>query len=68
LRLLESTADCGCTTAELPQQAIRPGTEIPVSIHFSGRAPLGSLKRTVTITTDGVPSKVELIILGTVIP
>jgi hypothetical protein len=68
LRLLESTADCGCTTAELPEQAIRPGTEIPVSIHFSGRAPLGSLKRTVTITTDGVPSKVELIILGTVIP
>lgn len=67
MRLLETSADCGCTTAELPKEELLPGDEVPVNIHFSGRAPLGSLKRTVYITTDGEPQRYELVILGTVV-
>ena len=67
LRLLESAADCGCTTAELPDEPIQPGAEVPMTVRFSGRAPLGSFKRTVIITTDGEPARYELFILGTVV-
>jgi tetratricopeptide (TPR) repeat protein len=68
VRLMESTADCGCTTADLPKESIPTDAARTVDVHFSGRAPLGRLKRTVSIVTDGSPQRYELIILGTVVP
>ena len=68
MRLLESTADCGCTTTDLPKEAIPADAAHTLKVHFSGRAPLGRLMRTLSITTDGEPERFELIILGTVVP
>lgn len=68
LRLLDSKAECGCTTAELPQGDIPPGGEVPVEIHFNGRAPIGPLDRTVTIRTNGRPERIELTIEGEMVP
>jgi tetratricopeptide (TPR) repeat protein len=68
LRMVESDADCGCTTAELPKGTIAPGSHMDLPVDFSGRAPQGPLSRHIRIRTDGVPGMVELIITGTVIP
>jgi tetratricopeptide (TPR) repeat protein len=68
LRMVESDADCGCTTAELPKGTIAPGSHIDLPVDFSGRAPQGPLSRHIRIRTDGSPGMVELIITGTVIP
>jgi hypothetical protein len=68
LKLVDSDADCGCTTAVLPASAIPPGASVDLVIDFSGRAPQGPLSRHVRITTDGTPQRVELTITGTVVP
>ncbi len=67
LRLLESTADCGCTTASLPDHPIPSGGRLEVEVIFNGRAPLGGLSRTVTIMTDGEPGLFRLTMEGEVI-
>lgn len=68
MRLLDSDADCGCTTAELPKAAIPPGSYTELQVEFSGRAPQGPLSRNIRIRTDAVPRLVELTITGTVVP
>lgn len=68
MRFLDSKADCGCTAAELPVGDIAPGGEVPVTIHFNGRAPLGDLVRKVTMRTNGIPEIIELIIQGEIVP
>jgi hypothetical protein len=68
MRLLDSRAECGCTTADLHQGDIAPGQEVQVTVKFNGRAPLGALERSVTIRTNGVPEKIELIIEGEIVP
>ena len=68
MRLLDSKADCGCTAADLPPGELAPGREVPVKVHFNGRAPEGPLERTVTIRTNGIPERVMLTIKGTVVP
>lgn len=68
MHLLSSEAACGCTTAELPKEAIAPGGQVPVTVHFSGRAADGPLVREVTVLTDGTPGQVVLVIEGTVVP
>jgi len=39
-----------------------------VLVTFNGRAKEGPLTRTVTITSDGTPGTIELVIDGTVVP
>lgn len=68
MRMLDSQADCGCTTADLYPGDIAPGQEVPVQLVFSGRAPLGPLERTVILRTNGNPERISLIIRGTVVP
>jgi hypothetical protein len=68
LRLVSSKADCGCTAAALPETPIPPGGMGEVTVTFNGRAPEGLLTRTVTITTDGAPGTIELVIDGAVVP
>lgn len=67
LRLLTSKADCGCTTATLPAEAIAPGASEEVEVLFNGRAPTGPLERHVTITTDGDPASLVLTITGSIV-
>ncbi|MDX9750715.1 MAG: DUF1573 domain-containing protein [Flavobacteriales bacterium] len=66
--LLDGKADCGCTHAALPTEAIAPGAEVPVRVIFNGRAPTGPLERTVIVRTNGTPERVELTIAGEVVP
>ena len=68
LELLQARADCGCTTAALPKGKIPVGESVDIEVIFSGRAPDGPLRRTVTVETDGIPKRFELVIEGHVIP
>ncbi len=68
MRLLKSEADCGCTTAELPQAPIPPGGSAVVEVTFNGRAREGYLRRVVFVETDGEPFQFELILEGEVVP
>lgn len=68
LRILSVKADCGCTTAVAPEEAIAPGATIKLPVQFSGRAPQGDFRRTVRLLTDGEPAEIELILSGTIIP
>jgi tetratricopeptide (TPR) repeat protein len=68
MRLLKSEADCGCTTAELPEAPLPPGGSAIVEITFNGRAIEGPLRRLVFVETDGDPFRFELILEGTVVP
>ena len=67
LKLISAKADCGCTTATLPEQAIAPGATEEVEVLFNGRAPAGPLERHVTITTDGDPASLILTLTGTIV-
>jgi|694.fasta_scaffold26167_2 tetratricopeptide (TPR) repeat protein len=67
LKLLSAKADCGCTTATLPEQAIAPGQTEEVEVLFSGKAPAGPLERHVTINTDGDPASLVLTLTGTIV-
>lgn len=67
LKLISAKADCGCTTATLPEQAIAPGATEEVEVHFNGRAPAGPLERHVTIATDGDPASLVLTLTGTIV-
>ncbi len=68
LRLVKMEAECGCTTAELPEAAIAPGASTEVVVSFNGRAPMGPITRKVKIETDGVPKQFILVLQGDVIP
>lgn len=68
MRLLKSEADCGCTTAELPQAPIPPGGSAVVEVTFNGRAREGVLRRVVIVETDGDPFRFELVLEGDVSP
>ncbi|MBL8002338.1 MAG: DUF1573 domain-containing protein [Flavobacteriales bacterium] len=67
LKLVSSKADCGCTTAALPEEAIAPGATAEVEVTFNGRAPAGALERHITITTDGDPASLVLTITGSIV-
>ncbi|MBL7964833.1 MAG: DUF1573 domain-containing protein [Flavobacteriales bacterium] len=66
LRLLNVRADCGCTSAVWTTDVIAPGGSTTVTVEFNGRAPEGSLRKTVTLLTDGDPAEITLTITGTV--
>ncbi len=68
LVIVDARAECGCTRPSFPQNPIAPGKKgkITVSYHPIGRP--GSFDKTVTVKTNGKPSKVRLKIKGTVMP
>jgi tetratricopeptide (TPR) repeat protein len=68
LKLTEVKADCGCTTAALPKEAIAPGSSADIEVIFNGHAPLGPLSRSITIFTDGDPQRFRLTFEGEVVP
>ncbi|MEO8066831.1 MAG: DUF1573 domain-containing protein [Flavobacteriales bacterium] len=67
LRITSVKADCGCTTAQAPTDAIEPGTTVKIPVQFSGRAPQGDFRRTVRLLTDGEPAEIELILSGVIV-
>ena len=66
MKLLRADADCGCTTAELPDRTLAPGESAVVEVTFNGRAIIGPLLRLVYVETDGDPFRFELVLEGVV--
>ena len=60
--------DCDCMMFKFPEETLKPGAIAEITAVFNGRAPVGPLSRGVTITTDGEPSTLRLVITGTVVP
>ncbi len=68
LTLTGGRPDCDCMLFRIPEQTLKPGGIAEITAVFNGRAPLGPLSRGVTITTDGEPATLRLVITGTVTP
>lgn len=68
LVIVDARAECGCTRPSFPQNPIAPGKKgkVKVTYHPIGRP--GGFDKTVTVKTNGKPSKVRLKIKGTVMP
>ena len=68
LRFTGGRPDCDCMTFTFPEGTLEPGAIGEITAAFNGRAPLGPLSRGVTITTDGEPATLRLVITATVEP
>jgi len=61
-------ASCGCTVPEKPEQPIRPGETGFIKAKFDTDKRPGEAMKTVTVTSNAVPSFPELILKGKVLP
>lgn len=68
LVIVDATAQCGCTRPEFPKQPIAPGKKGVIKVTYNPLGRPGSFDKTVTVKTNGSPSKVRLKIRGTVVP
>ena len=68
LTLTGGRPDCDCMMFRIPERTLKPGEIAEITAVFNGRAPLGPLSRGVTITMDGEPATLRLVITGTVTP
>lgn len=66
LVITDARADCGCTRPEYSDAPIAPGKTGAVKVTFAPAAK-GHFTKKVTITTNGSPRKVRLLIKGEVI-
>lgn len=67
LIIVDAKADCGCTRPEFSDEPVAPGCSGKVKVTFvpSGK---GHFSKKVTLTTNGTPRKIRLIIKGDVVP
>lgn len=68
LVIYDAKAECGCTTPVYPKEAIAPGKTGKIKVTFNPAGRPGAFTKTVTVKTNGSPSKVSLKISGTVKP
>ncbi|MCH5236857.1 MAG: DUF1573 domain-containing protein [Muribaculaceae bacterium] len=61
-------AECGCTKPEYPQKGIEPGKSGVIKVTYNPLGRPGGFTKVVTVRTNGIPSKVNLKIRGTVNP
>lgn len=66
LVITNARADCGCTRPEYSEAPVAPGKTGTVKVTFAPAAK-GHFSKKVTITTNGNPRKVRLIIKGEVV-
>lgn len=66
LVITDARADCGCTRPEYSEAPVAPGKSGTVKVTF-GPVAKGYFTKKVTITTNGSPRKVRLIIKGEVV-
>lgn len=67
LIITAARADCGCTRPEYSDEPVAPGKSGDIKITYVP-AGKGKFTKKVTVTTNGVPRKVRIIIKGEVIP
>lgn len=68
LIILDVTAQCGCTRPEYPKKPIAPGKKGVIKVTYNPTGRPGAFDKTVTVKTNGSPSRVRLKIKGTVVP
>lgn len=68
LVIYEVKADCGCTRPDYPQNPIGPGKSGKIKVTYNPLGRPGAFDKTVTVKTNGSPSKIRLKIKGTVNP
>ena len=66
LVITDARADCGCTRPEYGEAPVAPGKGGSVEVTFAPAAK-GHFSKKVTVTTNGSPRKVRLIIKGEVV-
>ena len=66
LVITDARADCGCTRPEYSEAPVAPGKSGTVKVTFVPAAK-GHFSKKVTITTNGNPRKVRLLIKGEVV-
>ncbi len=68
LVIIDATAQCGCTRPEYSEKPIAPGKKGEVKVTYNPARRPGAFDKTVTIRTNGSPSKIRLKIKGNVVP
>lgn len=66
LVIIDARAQCGCTRSEFPDAPIAPGRTAKIKVTFNPRGLPGPFMKTITVRTNGSPSKTTLKIKGSV--
>lgn len=62
-----TSASCGCTIPEKPEQPILPGATGFIKIVFNSKGRVGTAHKTITVTANTIPPFPELLLTGEVI-
>jgi hypothetical protein len=68
LVIYDATAECGCTRPEYPKNPIAPAKKSKIKVTYNPTGRPGAFEKTVTVKTNGKPSKIRLKIRGSVTP
>lgn len=68
LIISDAVATCGCTVPEYPKEPVAPGEEAIIHVVFDSAGKEGMQNKVVTLTSNAVPSKTELHLIGDVKP
>jgi hypothetical protein len=60
-------ASCGCTVADKPEAPVKPGEIGYIKVKFNSDHRPGEAHKTVTVTSNAVPSFPDLLLKGTVV-
>jgi len=60
-------SSCGCTVSDYPQNAVKPGESGYVKVKFDSEGKSGKNYKTITLSTNCIPSEVVLTIKANVI-
>lgn len=66
LIITDAVATCGCTVPEYPKEPVAPGEEATINVVFDSAGKQGMQNKVVTLTSNAVPSKTELHLIGDV--
>lgn len=67
LILSQVRSSCGCTVPTWPKEPIMPGKKASIKVHYDTYR-VGSISKSITVTTNGLTDRVVLRIAGTVSP
>lgn len=68
LIIYDATAECGCTRPDYQKNPVAPGKTGKIKVTYNPIGRPGAFEKTVTVKTNGQPSKIRLKIKGNVTP
>lgn len=68
IMITSATAECGCTKPTYSDKPIAPGETGVITVTYNPLGRPGGFVKTITVRSTGNPGKVQLKIVGTVIP